>query len=453
MTDTQLMTFRDMLRTFEQPEKWELRVIPINGTLGEARAISLPPRVEGLQVEVWAACNGCTPGEYRLHLEPISDNEHTAKAARNRQRKRGPLTESVTITEQHTVEAQDVRRNAEAANAEKAARKSEHMRRLNGAPPRTASGKPDDALEQVRRATEIARAEAERATAELALRKARRELDREEEGRSRGEPREASSPGWLAALVPLASTIIDKFLASSERREKLIAEAMATRSESPSFSIAPEAPPVVQQGLTLDSLASLIPTIKDLFAMFRDLGGSDTGEPRSQFGDIAELVKALAPALTAPTQAPAPTNRVAKLQPVHATAEDPQMNLGKMRVIGWLSKVQREAAVPSDPQWAANVLALSEQPPAPFGALPTEFQELVLQNSPEGVVAGLSRWMPAPAFTALQGHLQGSEPARRWLAEFIIAIQEGLATFDEDEEATEEELEDIPEPPTRNGAP
>lgn len=451
MTDQQLMTFRDLLRTFEQPEKWELRVSPINGTLGEARAISLPPKVDGLEVEVWCAANGVTPGEYRLSLEPIADNESTYRAARSRQRKRGPLNETVTITDQHVVESAEAKRNGEAKVAERAAARTEHMRRLNGAPPKTASGKPDDALDQVRRATELARAEAERATAELALRKARRELDREE-GSGRAPAGGSASPGlgWLTALAPLASMLVEKFTQSAERREKMLAEAIAARaSEGPAFQIAPESS-TPSTGLTLDSLAALVPAIKDLFGLFRDFGGDATGEPRSQFGEIAELVKALAPALLPPQAGP--RNRIAKVQAAQdKNPEEAKMNLGQMRVIGWLSKVQREAAVPSDPAWAANVLAVSEQPPAPFGALPREFQELVLQNSPEGVVAGLSRWMPAAAFTALQSHLQGSEPARRWLAEFIIAVQEGLTSFEDEQGDEDEELDEPAEPASRNG--
>lgn len=416
-----------------QPEKWMLRVTPLEGTLGDTRHVAVPGR--DIALEVWLCANGFTPGQYRIELLPMAENEHTAKAARNRLRREGPLADSVTITPDHAAAAMEQRAAVAQTDEKREASKSARLANLAGGNRATAARDPE--VQNLVKAAEMARAETDKVMAEIALRKARRELARESEDATKAP---SGSPAWLEAIVPMASMLFEKFLASSERREAMLARVLedGSRGAAP-VPVYQEPAETRAQGITLDTLTTILPAVKDLFKFVRDLGGDSDGGgggERSTLSEIADLVKNLLPPPGSAPAAPQPRRapRLAQRPPEN----DPVM-LGKIRVLNWLQKVQREASVRSDPEWAAEVLALSEQPPAPFGSLPEEFQALVLTNSVESVIAGLAQWVPPAAFTALQNAMSGSVQAKQWLTAFVEAIQNGLGDDESDEEADDGE--------------
>lgn len=428
-----LRTFRDALRALPQPEKWMVQVEPQDGTLGDGRYVAPPGR--DVELEVWLAANGMGEGTYRTELVPMAANPATAKAARNRVRNLGPLADSVTITAAHVAAAAEARESTAKADDERKEARVSRQGNFTGAVRAAVARDPE--VQGVTRAAEMARAETDRVLAEIGLAKARRDLAREQDSAPARSERREEAPSWIASLAPILGELAAKMIAGAERREALFASLLEHRSTS-----AP-VPSAAAGGVTLDALTSLIPSVRSLFDLFRELGdgGDGGGGEKSQLGEIAEIVKSLLPAPGSAPTAPAPRRRPQPLNRVDPRAGDP-VNLGKVRVVTWLGRVQREASIPSDPIWAAQVLALGDG--SPFGSLPVEFQALVLGSSTDAVLAGLGRWMPQAAHASMLKFLAANAPAKQWLVAFIEEIQSGLNADEDDEEQDDDEAEEDP---------
>lgn len=442
-------TFEEVALTHVQwPTRAGLRVRSVNHPQLETLSLDLPSTLWDDGLAVWLAKNGCGEGLYACELYSKLQTEGGQRRWMQQMIAKGPVAGQITVG------PEDIAKGA-------ALREKEATEGKRGRPSQKGGGEGFHALQEQRiarkavtiqqqlEAAELAKVTLAREEAEHALEEARRRREQ-----ARGPSAPERNPGLLesvVALVPLIKPMIDGWMQAQRERDAMLMRALAP-AEVPPVQVTP-----APAGLTLDAVLDYLPRIRELVKMFagNEPVGDDEGEDTGMLGQVLALTKAfgIGGAQAATPQVPA--GRPAALQshspggPVAPTSKEPpaaggevQTNLATARVLQWFSAVQKEASVPSDPEWAAEKLALDER--SPFGSLPQKFQLLVLDNDAEQVINGLSAWLPAGAFGRLLDYLRGNREAKQWLVTFIEAVQDGFADDTQEEGDPQMETPDAP---------
>ena len=166
-------------------------------------------------------------------------------------------------------------------------------------------------------------------------------------------------------------------------------------------------------GNPVDSLGSIVPLVKQVLDLANEIGGGAGGGGGS---DLAQIVGALAPVLT---QAQA-GGRAPGMLPQSGQAGGPQQQQQDpmlVRIATFLLAIEREARARTDPWTVAEAIERD------LNLCPEEFRNLFLNNGANEILAGLGRFVPQQIHARITGLMQQNQGARRWLVEFVEALQ------------------------------